>query len=252
MKAKLDITKPIGEINKDIINFAADKNLEFTPGDKYSYCNTNYILLGLIIESLSKQNLADFYEQEFFAPFGMKDTRLITLEEAVQHQIKPELTDYPVRYFVTPSGMSEPVFTIARSAFIMIPFADGGVISTTEDLVKWHKALHSGKILSEDSYKLMIKKHFQVSDYTGYKNYIGYGMYIAELENGEVVYHHAGRALAIRSESGYIPSKKLYYAVLSNVMSYVPKEIEAQIDMDKVENQLDIRYFIQHIYNAIR
>ena len=69
---------------------------------------------------------------------------------------------------------------------------------------------------------------------------------------GDILYHHAGSAVAIRSESGCIPKKNICFAVLSNVMDYIPKEMRDKIDIAKVENQLDIQHFIQHIFKAIR
>ncbi len=254
MGIKLDITKPHTEINKDIVNFAAGKELTFKPGSKHNYCNTNYVLLGLIIETASGKNLADFYAEEFFKPLGMKDTKLLTLAEAVKQQMKPSSINYPIRYFVTPTGTSEPKFNIAKSEFIMVPYADGGVVSTTQDLNIWNKALHSSKIISDDSYKLMITRHYQLPDELSdaIKKYTGYGLFISELEGGDIVYHHPGKALAIRCESGYIPSKDLYFAVLSNVMNYVPKDMQDKVDMKKVENQLDIAYFTKYIFDSIR
>lgn len=251
MEAKLDITKPHAEINKDIANFAANKELSCFPGKKYNYNNTNFVILGLIIEQVSGKELGDFYNEEFFIPLGMKNTKLITLDEALRYQQDPKAINFPTRYFVTPTG-ADPQFNEVKSEFIMTPFADGGVASTTSDLILWNKALHTGKVISEDSYKLMIERHYEVQGRVGVKNYVGYGLYISELDGGDIVYHHSGNALAIRSESGYIPAKNLYYAVLSNVMNYIPKELKGEIDMNKVDNQLDIHYFTQHIFKAIR
>ncbi|MDC0864951.1 serine hydrolase [Rickettsiaceae bacterium] len=250
MAAKLDVKKPHGQINKDIVRFAAEKELAFSPGEKHDYCNTNYVLLGMIVESLSGKSLGEFYTEEFFDPIGMKNTKLIALDEAVSYQTKPDDGTFPVRYFVTPTG-GEPKVNEAKSKFIMIPFADGGVASTTEDLILWNRALHNGRVLSDDSYKLMTTKRYELQDSMAMKNYMGYGLYISELNNGDVMYHHAGNALAIRSESGCIPSKNLYFAVLSNVTNYTPKEFEGKIDMSKPENQLDIFYFLQYVLGQL-
>jgi hypothetical protein len=80
---------------------------------------------------------------------------------------------------------------------------------------------------------------------------MGYGLYISELANGDVLYQHAGKAVAIRSESGCIPKKDLCFAVLSNVMDYIPKEMEGKIDIRRPENQLDIQHYLAHIFKAI-
>lgn len=251
MAIELDVKKPHAEINKDIANFAANSKLAFEPGQKHHYCNTNFVLLGLIIEQASGIKLGKFYDREFFGPLGMIDTRLLTLAEAVQQQIKPETMSFPTRYFVTPTN-ADPEFNEAKSKFLMVPFADGGVVSTTHDLVIWHQALHTGKVISDNAYNLMTTRHYEVVGRTGVNNYIGYGLYISELQGGDVLYHHAGSAVAIRSESGCIPKKNICFAVLSNVMDYIPKEMQDKVDIAKVENQLDILHFVQYIFKAIR
>lgn len=248
--AELDLSKPREEVIKGIANFAAVKSLSFEPGSKYEYINTNFTLLGLIIEKVSGTPLEEFYRVELFDPLEMKSTKLISLEEAIKFQQTPQSTEYPVRYFVTPTG-GKPHFTEVKPDYIMIPFADGGVVSTTNDLIKWYRGLHRGKILSEDSYNLMTKKHYLAPNKVGITNYTGYGLFISQLQNGDLVYHHAGSAIAIRSESGFIPSKQFYYAVISNVMNYIPKDAADKIDMNLPVNQLDIHYFMQAIFNAI-
>ncbi len=251
MAAPIDITKKYVDIKKDIANFAASKELAFEPGMQHYYCNTNFIFLGLMIEKIRGLDLAEVFKIEIFDPLDMSDTKLISLESAVKYQKTPEQTEFPFRYFVTPNGTKKPVFTPAKASSIMIPYADGGVISSTEDMIKFHKALHSGKILSDESYKLMTSKFYEISNIDGVITSTGYGLYITELSNGTVIYQHAGNAVAIRSESGYIPSKNLYFAVISNVMNYIPKDMIEKIDMNQPINQLDIFYFINHIFNAI-
>jgi D-alanyl-D-alanine carboxypeptidase len=250
MRAKIDAQLSLRDINKQIANFAASEKLEFKSGTKYNYTNTNYVLLGLVIETVSGQDAASFFETELFAPLDMKNTRLASLDEVLQHQKDPESEKIPSRYFVTPTD-GEPQFNLAKHSFTMIPFTDGGVVSTTSDLIKWHKALHSGKILSENSYKQMTTGYYTTQSSISKKTQVGYGIYISELENGDLVYQHAGSALAIRSESGCILSKDLCYAVISNVMNYIPKEMKDKIDMTKKENQLDIIYFVKHVLKSL-
>jgi D-alanyl-D-alanine carboxypeptidase len=68
MNVDLDIKKTHAEINKDIANFAGDEELKFKPGTKYHYCNTNFVLLGLVIEQVSGTKLGKFYDEELFGP----------------------------------------------------------------------------------------------------------------------------------------------------------------------------------------
>jgi hypothetical protein len=50
---------------------------------------------------------------------------------------------------------------------------------------------------------------------------------------------------------GYIPNKQLSYAILSNVMDYVVPEIRELIDPDDPQNKLDIKFFLEHVFNTI-
>ena len=249
MDVEIDVNTPLRSINKQIANFAAGQELSFKPGEKYDYNNTNYVLLGLIIETASGEKAGDFFAKEFFKPLGMRNTKLLGLAETLQHQKDPESTDIPSRYFVTPTG-GKPHFNLAKHPFIMTPFTDGGVASTTTDLITWHKALHSGKVLSKASYKQMTTGYYDVPCNQG-KSKIGYGIYITELESGDKLYHHSGNALAIRSESGCVLNKNLCFAVLSNVMNYVPKKMQDKIDMTKEKNQLDIIHYIKHVLKSL-
>lgn len=249
----IDTTLSQLEINKSIVNFAANKPLEKKPNTKYKYTNTNFVLLGLIIEQITGKELGEFFIEEFFKPLAMKNTRLLSLNEALAIQKNPETMSYPIRYFIRPAG-KKPAFTPATSDFTLVPYADGGLVSNTADLIKWQRALHNGKILSDKSYKLMTTKHFTAPETMGHKTYTGYGLFISELQNGEVMIHHSGAVIGISSECGYVPTKHLYFAILSNTMldPNIPAEIKDIIDFSKPENQLNIKYFREAILQAMK
>jgi CubicO group peptidase (beta-lactamase class C family) len=61
---------------KEVIRVVGEKPLQFQPGEKHSYCNTNYFLLGLIITKASGQPYARFMAERIFKPIGMDSTRL--------------------------------------------------------------------------------------------------------------------------------------------------------------------------------
>lgn len=251
MAMNLDLNKQHAEINKDILNFAASRTLEFEPGRQHKYTNTNFVILGLIIEKISGKTLAEFFQDEFFTPLGMKNTHLASLKEAIELQTAPEKSPYPSRYFVTPTG-GKPQFTPAKSPFILVPFADGGVISNTRDMVKWYRSLSTGKAISDRSFKMMTRKYNQAPDKAGRKVYAGYGIFMSDLPSGDKVIYHGGSAIAMRSESGYIPSKDLYFSILSNVSVHIPEDKKDKIDVNSQANQLDIFYFREAIFKAIQ
>ncbi len=67
------------------------------------------------------------------------------------------------------------------------------------------------------------------------------------------MFHHSGGStgFGVRSEVGYIPSKDLYFAILSNVVVQIPADKVMKVDMNNIANQLDISYFREAIINSI-
>ena len=247
---QVDFTKTHKEINQQILGFSAQQNLKFSPGDGHEYNNTGFIILGIIIEHVAKENLVDFYYNEFFKPLGMKDTFLCALDQGLKYQRGELNHTYPHRYFVIPTG-ADPKFVPAKIPFLIAPFSDGGMLSTAKDMVKWHNALHNGKILSENSYRQMTTAYGKAESKDGLDTHYGYGLFIKKLPDGQTLYGHAGNAIAIRSEFGYVLESKYCFAILSNIMVHVPEEMKDKIDFTQPQNQLDIAFFRNGLLKAI-
>lgn len=237
---KFDINLGHDKIKHLIAEYAASTPLTGEVGGDYAYSNTGYFFLGLIIEKVTGQDLASLFKAEFFDPLEMKDTHMASFDEAIKFQ-QDQLPEYPKRYFGIPTG-GEPKYMPAKVDFFVVPFSDGGVVSTASDLIKWNKAFHKGKVVSEYSYKLMTTPYNNAHDLHAQNVKTGYGVYIYTLENGQVVYYHSGRAVAIRSEHGYIPESDIYFAMLSNVMVYETEEMKGKIDYSNIMNQFDIGF----------
>lgn len=247
----LDPKKTHQEINMDILKFAVEHPLVYTPGKEYSYCNTGFVILGLIIENLSKKTFAEFLRTEMFEPLGMKHTLAASTKIALEYQQGKLNHIYPVRYFAIPTG-AKPIFTVVKPHFFLSPFADGGVISDTYDLYKWNRGLHEGKLLSEESYKMMTTPYVSCPDKSGMPTEQGYGLFISKMPNGQILYHHGGNAIAIRAEYGYVPASKFYFAILSNVMVHVPDDMQGKVDFNLSANQIDILYFRNDILKMLK
>lgn len=246
---KIDPTKPHEEINKQIIHFAAQHQLAFTPGEKYDYNNTGYVILGMIIEKLTQKNLALHLREEFFEPLGMHKTHMASLQEVVDYR-KGEIKHYPELYFAHFVGDK---FTLSRAetSFFFVPYADGGVISTAHDIATWHYNLHNGKVLGSTAYKKMIKPYIAAPELYMPNRHYGYGIFINNPNSKDVVYYHSGKAAGVRSETGYIPSKKFSFAIISNVMPMLDAKQMGKLDMKDARNQLDIYFFLDYVLNSI-
>ncbi|MDX3104265.1 serine hydrolase domain-containing protein [Nonomuraea angiospora] len=112
---------------------------EFPPGDKYSYSNTNYIVLGLLIERVTGRPYATEVRERILRPLGMVHTRVPGASPEVPG---PHAHAYvPVRKGgkVVPVDVTRFNPTIAGAA--------GEIISTTEDLNRFYRALFQGRLL---------------------------------------------------------------------------------------------------------
>jgi len=249
--AKFELNMSKQEIQKEILQFVASKPLEIPIGKKYKHSNTNFAILGMIIEKVTEKDLASFFHDEFFKPLQMKSTNFISYSEAVRIQKNVVNSNYPVRYFLTPNNSNKPIFTVVSSDSIVLPCcADGGVVSTPNDLVKWYRALNNGKILSKKSYNLMTTKYFLAKEIEGRKSYTGYGIFITDLDSKHVMIHYSGKAIGVQSEVGYVLPNNLYFVILSNTMIKIPEEGKDKIDMKNPLNQLEIIYFRDAIIGA--
>jgi len=224
---------------------------QITPDSVHLYNNTNYYLLGLLIEEISGMKLSDFFQKEFFDPLGMENTYLLSFTEAFEIQQKPRLSNFPIRYFLTPTENS-PKFSPVPRQILLVPGGDCGLVSNAKDLIIWNRGLHNGKILSKTSYQKMIKPYHRIIDKrNGYSSYIGYGMYISILHNGKKYYHYDTGGYGVRCDTGYIPKYDLTLAILSNVAFNIPNDMASKVDFRRPENQIDIAYLRDAMLEAL-
>lgn len=247
----VDGKKSLAENISGVFAYAFAKPLAFEPGSQYHYNNTGYTLLGAIIEAKSGMSLSEFLDTHFFKPLNLTNTKLADYKSAIDTQLGLTEGAYPKLYFavITPNEMK---FAPANLGFLLMPYAAGGIVSTTKDLETWTKALHNGKVISSEALNLMRGKHVKLDPAKHqYDGYYGYGLFVKELDNGEYMYYHGGRAVGIRSELNYLPATDTTIAIISNVMPFVPKEAEKYVDFKKEKHQLDIRYFLHKLLEKL-
>ncbi len=134
-------------VDETIARARDDLKPHFPPGTGASYSDTNFQLLGKIIEYVTQEPLQSVYEDFFFSPLDIKNTWLVGLSEP---QVAPSAATADVFY----EGM---VVTSTRSNGAY--WADGGIVSTAEDMIIFLKALNEGEIISKDTLGLMHDWH---------------------------------------------------------------------------------------------
>lgn len=179
-----------------MISYFKNLPFDFSPNTSYRYCNTNYYLLGCIIEKVSGLSFHDFVVQNILSPLDMKNTSVEIAEEIVQKRAKG--------YERTRNG-----FINERSYALELLYSAGGMYSTVEDLYKWDVAMKKGLLLSDASMKKMFTPH------TLTDTHYGYGAVIDTFQNHYRIWHSGG-GFAFNSNISRFPSDNLCVIVLSN------------------------------------
>ncbi len=127
----------------EMIQFAKDKMEPlFAPGTGYHYTDTEYVLLGLIIEKLNGVSLHDFFRTYFFEPLQMKNTYL---------NLRSEPLGETAKLAEAYAGETE----VSSMKSLSADWAGGGLVSTGNDLITFQQALFSGKIISAETLQQM-------------------------------------------------------------------------------------------------
>ena len=119
--------------------------LQFEPGTKWAYSNSNYVLLGLIAERVAKRPLAELFEAMLFKPAGLTATAFDNPRDVVFFRAQGYRKSK-----TAPSG-----FANAEWISPTIPGAAGGLRTTADDLIRWSHALFGGRILKPATVRLM-------------------------------------------------------------------------------------------------
>jgi CubicO group peptidase (beta-lactamase class C family) len=173
----------------------AQQRTNFTPGDKYEYSNSNYILLSLMIKRISGLALNDFARKNIFKKFGMKHTYFLLdgqkpdSNQAENYQFNGE------KYVATPQETSDII-------------GDGGLFSNIEDVIIWNKIFYDNSTIA--------KKRREVGMLNSGESSI-YGAGLQKFtKDGIVSYEHGGGAQGASCYFSQLPNQKIAIIVLAN------------------------------------
>lgn len=189
----------------DYLKYIQGKPLDFTPGSKYSYRNTNYVLLALMADAMTGDH-AKFIEEVIFKPLGLTHTFYRGQSGYLNY---PELVNgYWDRHS---DGIVENASQLQRNNVASL-VGDDGIVTTPEEAVKFLKGLMEGKLISPVTLELMKS---WVNDSKGNPTY-GLGLdYTTFL--GEPAYGHSGGGIGAGCQLYYFPGKNVYVFVAINL-----------------------------------
>lgn len=183
-----------------ILDTWARKPLDFDPGTKWQYSNTNYVIAGVIIEKVSGKPLLQFLKEKVFSPLGMSS--VANIDEKKLGDTDP--TGY-MRYALGP-------LRVAPKEGPGWLFAAGELAMTAEDLAQWNISIMDQKLLRPASYR-ELEREAQLNNGLGTR--YGLGVSLAS-EAGHRAVSHGGEVSGFVSESIVFPDERVSVVALTN------------------------------------
>lgn len=194
--------EPFATTPEQVVAMFRDKPLDFQPGEKWSYSNSGYLLLGYLIEKISGESYEKFLQDNIFTPLDMLDSGYDSNSAVIARRA---------------SGYAPSANGPVNAGFIhmSIPHAAGALYSTTGDLLRWEQGLFGGKVLSSASLKKMT---------TPFKNDYAFGLGVTK-QNGREMISHNGGIEGFNTFLGYYPDDHITVVVLANLNGQAPDQL---------------------------
>lgn len=181
---------------QDYFSLFKDDALAFPPGSQFSYSNSGYIVLGMIIEKLSGNNYYDYVKENIFIPAGMKNTDCFETDSSIDNLAEGYIKKDENGVWKTSVYMKGAKGSSA-----------GGAYSTINDLFNFAKALKNNILISKESLALMTSEENE--------NNYGYGFSLNKF-NDVKVYGHNGGAHGVSAELDVYKDSDYVVVTLSN------------------------------------
>lgn len=182
-----------------LVKLISAQPFKFAPGEGLSYNNSGYFLLGLIIEKASGMPYAEFVQKNLFDRVGMRDSHYCSEREIMPRKVK----GYEVNgNRLVLKGYLDHTW----------PYAAGSLCSSAWDLVAWTQALHGGRVLKPESYRLITTPQ-PLNDGTPVRYAMGLSN---DSLGGHHVIQHGGGINGFLTDLAYFPDDQLTIAVLVN------------------------------------
>lgn len=177
---------------------AGEDGLMFEPGSQFAYSNSNYLILGILIEELSEMSYHDYLQQKVFGPLGLSNTRRGENEIGGPGYA----TGYRAGGAVEPYPMQ-------------IAYSGGDLVSNIADLEKWGDALMGNSFLTAQEKADVFAAPYTEDDFFT----VGMGWFTIKLD-GTLVYNHGGNIDGFTSIIALLPETNSMIIMLSNTENW--------------------------------
>lgn len=187
------------------------------PGVSYSYANTNYTLLGMIIEQVTGEEAVDEIRSRILEPLGLADIYLEGFEPVPGEQL-PRRYHWATSTFREDAGVNAEFPDVradlidASSSNLSVEWTAGGMVASARDLALYVVALRDGLLLEPESMDFML-------DWfpAGERVQIGHNVFRREYPDGLVTIGHSGSVLGFTGSMYWVEGTDVVVAVVANV-----------------------------------
>ncbi len=177
----------------------------FLPGTSWHYSNTNYLIIGYIINKIMNTDISEQLHGRFFTPYNLTES-FFEVQDTITLPYAHNWAD------INGDGILDDVSFIPMTSIYSSTAGAGGVTSRPENLVRWLKALYGGHILNQSSLNAMLTfRSVSISGANGY----GLGTMRYSV-NGINCYGHGGNIFGYTSVMIYDPLDSIAVAVMMN------------------------------------
>jgi len=185
----------------ELVKFAASRPLDFQPGERWSYSNTGYVVLGALIRRVSGRFYGDLLRDSVFAPLGMRDARVISEADIVPNRAGGYRLE---------GGVLNNQEWVAPS---LNTTADGALYVTVRDLTRWAVALNHRQVPSRSALDTAWTP-VRLSDGVTYP--YGFGWFL-HTQRGQARIAHTGSWQGFKTVIARYPDSRLTVIVLANL-----------------------------------
>lgn len=206
--------KPIYQMRKleDYFEMFKDQPAAFSPGEKFQYCGAGYILLGMVIEKVSKMDYQQVIQDGIFDFLPLADTGFVDLEDVTRGAAEGYEPEEDENGNIL--GWKKNIYTMTP-----VPAADGGATSTIDDLLRFYRGLRNGELMSEDMTALFMEPQVVDQNSNGHRGYqwqYGFANWFL-LEEGEIIrMGHTGEEFGVSARYYYYPKEEIEVVLLGN------------------------------------
>lgn len=194
---------------EETLSYVYGKKTNFSVGETYRYCNTNYLILALILENASGKSFETVYEQEVFLPLDLKSAYYSESKPIPESCVKGYADIYAAGKLVESKHLYQDELGIG---------GDGGIAINAYDLAIFLEQLMKGKLISSSSLNEMtnwfdLPKDWHWDTFGQTEN--GYGLEKFNTDYGYAV-GHTGGIDGFNTYAFYFPEKEMTYVLLVN------------------------------------